>query len=173
MSTNNAETFLTVCENIAAGDTVAQACKAAGVTERSFFRALAADDGGSLGQAYARVRRLRADKRAAEIEDLVRRACLPKDNEEHLDANAARVAIDSFKWLAARENNGRYGDRITVEDDGPRKTLTREDTLAQLAASNLSIADVFGALTKPAEPVPALPGTPSSPSPAADILDIE
>jgi hypothetical protein len=145
--------FLAVTENIAAGDSIAAACRAAKVAERSFFAALAADADGALGQAYARARRYRADQRVSAIEDLARRACLPKDHRDYLEPNAARVAIDSLKWLASRENQSRYGERVLIEETAPKAISTREEALATLRNSGLSVSDIFGTLTTKAEPL--------------------
>jgi hypothetical protein len=79
---------------------------------------------------------------------------LPRDDSEYLEPNAARVVIDAIKWQAGKENNARYGDRIAIEDDRPQAKATREDALKTLRESGLSVADIFGALTKPAEPLP-------------------
>jgi hypothetical protein len=172
MTTDTAETFLAVCENIASGDTVAQACKAAGIGERTFFRALAADGDGNIAQAYARARRFRADKRAAEIEDLARRACLPRDDKEHVDPNGARVAIDSLKWLAARENNGRYGERIAVDTAPSAKSaLSRADALTLMQSGALTIDQLMDRWTKPV--VEALPASRSATSAPDEVLDCD
>ena len=35
-----------------------------------------------------------------------------------LDPNAARVAIDAYKWSSGKKNPKKYGDQIKVEHDG-------------------------------------------------------
>ena len=88
---------------------------------------------------------------AEKIDEILRRTMLPRDDPEYLEPNAARVVIDAIKWQAGKENQGRYGDRIIVEDDQPKKILSREETLKQVAASGLSLGDVFGVLAKPTD----------------------
>ncbi|MCU0791932.1 MAG: hypothetical protein MUE42_03580 [Opitutaceae bacterium] len=163
MTTDPNEKFLRVCENIASGDTIAAACREAGIGERTFFRALAEDCDGPLGQSYARARRFRADKRASEIEELSRRACLPRDHPEWLDPQAVRVAVDAAKWLAARENNGRFGERLTVEDAAPKKSLSRAEALEHLRAGSIDVDEVLAGWLGHSE-TPTLP----APTPAQD-----
>ena len=155
MNTSITENFLTVCTSIASGDTVAEACRSAGVAERSFFRALATDGDGPIAQAYAVGRKCRADKRASEIEDLARRACLPRTHADYLEPNAARVAVDALKWLASRENQSRYGDRVAVDTGTPATPgLSRSEALAALQAGSISVEEVLGKWTRRLTPCP-------------------
>jgi DNA-binding NarL/FixJ family response regulator len=147
-----------MCDHIAEGDSVQTAAKLVGVAYKTFYNILAQGDesiyANTLIQAYARARKCRADARAEQIDEIVRRTMLPKDAEEYLEPNAARVVIDAIKWQAGKENNARYGDRLAIEDNRPKAITTREEALATLASSGLSVADIFGALTKPVQPLP-------------------
>lgn len=168
--TTHTDKYLTVCENLASGDSIAQACKAGKVAERSFFKALAADNDGPLGQAYARARHYRADKRTSEIEDYVRRATLPRDHAEHLEPNAARLAVDSVKWLASRENQSRYGDRVAVDTAIPSTPrLSRAEALASLQAGTLDVGGLLERWTKPVEAIEVPETEPSTETAAADL----
>jgi hypothetical protein len=156
-----ADKYLTVCENLSSGDNVAEACRAAGVGERTFFRALAQDGDGPIAQAYALARKCRADKRASEIEDLARRATLPRDDPEYLEPNAARVAIDALKWLAGKENQTRYGDKLALDVPDARPSLSRADALAALQSGSIDLNGILDSWTKPVEAIEALPPTDS------------
>lgn len=145
-----------ICEQIitmvSQGLTVPAACKILGAEMGRFYVALTFDQ--ETAQNYARAQRQRADahfERIAEIAEEVLQG--------ELDPQAARVAIDAWKWTAARQCPKKYGDKIQIEDTTPKPALSREELLQQLSASGLRVADVFGALTKPAEraePVRAL-----------------
>ena len=141
--------FLAVCEHIAQGDSVTLACQTVGVARRSFFAALAvAPENDPLHHCYARARRARADSRADDLEELSRRVCLQKDDPDHLDPNAARVAMDSIKWLMGKENNSRYGDKVVLE--APAKpAATREDHLRIVQESGIDLAAILECYSLP------------------------
>ena len=166
---NQTAQFIAVCENIASGDSIAEACRAAGVAARSFFKGLAADGDGPLGQAYTRARRYRADMRASEIEEFVRRATLSKDHPEYLEPNAARVAIDSHKWLASKENQSRFGDRVAVELPETKPGLSRADALAALQSGSIDVSEVLAHWTKPVQAIEAESTAETSPAIADDL----
>lgn len=74
-------------------------------------------------KAYEEARESRADSRADRIDDIVEAALAGR-----VDVNAARLAIDTFKWQASVENRGRYGDKIGVDHKGKMTfVLTPED----------------------------------------------
>ncbi len=112
--------------------------------QRNFFAALAASQ--ELAQAYARAGKSRAQAHFERIGDIAEQVLLGK-----LDPQAARVAIDAWKWTAGRMDPKKYGDRVVIEDDGKKNQLSREQILLQLRESGLRVSDVFQTLTKGTE----------------------
>lgn len=129
-----------VCECIAEGDSVAKACDDLKLNTRSFYRALLVDP--QIEQQYVRARKARADSRAEEIDDLKRRMCLPKKHAEYIDAQTGRVMMDCIKWQAGKENNGRYGDKLTIEAP-PVVPQSRQEQLDTLKASGVDLMEII------------------------------
>ena len=70
------------------------------------------------------------------------------------EVEKAKLRIWTRQWVAAKLAPKSYGDKIAIEDTRPKATCTREEALATLKSSGLSVADIFGALTKPVAPLP-------------------
>jgi hypothetical protein len=72
-------------------------------------------------EQYARAKEDSADSRADQVEEIAEKVL---DGE--YDPQAARVAIDAFKWTSGKHKPKKYGDKITQEhtgkDGGPIKT---------------------------------------------------
>jgi hypothetical protein len=81
--------------------------------------------------SYAQAREDMADADADKIAD-VAQAVL----DGNLDPNAARVAIDAYKWSAGKRRPKRYGEKIEVENTG---TVAVTHTLN---VSNLSMEEL-------------------------------
>ena len=81
------------------------------------------NDDSKFVQQYLEARKVSADRTAELIEetaaDLLDKN-LPKD--KRLDANAARVAIDALKWVAAVKNPGKYGKTLDITSGGEKVT---------------------------------------------------
>lgn len=144
---------LEVCELIAEGDSVANACKELKTDARAFYRALATENE-QLTQSYMRARKSRADARAERIDEIMSRMELAKTNPRYIDPNTARVMIDAIKWQAGKENNSRYGDKIVVDVTPPKPLLNRQQQLEQIQASGLDLVEVAGVWAIPVTPVP-------------------
>ena len=97
-----------ICNIIADNGTLKDAAKKTGIGEQTILDWLDARDDFS-GQ-YARARARQADGFDDEI-TLTRRLVA----EGEMDANAARVIIDSLKWQASKRAPKRYGDRLTQD----------------------------------------------------------
>lgn len=85
---------------------------------------------------YAHAREHQADHDADKIGDIAEEV-----RKGRIEPNAARVAIDAYKWAAGKRKPKVYGDRVSVggaEDMAPIKTTTQLDvsnlTLEQLDA---------------------------------------
>jgi len=72
-----------------------------------------------------------ADADADKIADVAKRV-----EDGLLDPNAARVAIDAYKWSAGKRRPKRYGEKIEVENTG---TFAVTHTLA---VDHLSIEEL-------------------------------
>jgi hypothetical protein len=81
--------------------------------------------------SYAQAREDMADADADKIAD-VAQAVL----EGALDPNAARVAIDAYKWSAGKRRPKRYGEKLEVENIGTVQVAHTLDI------SNLSIEEL-------------------------------
>jgi hypothetical protein len=95
------ERALEACEYLTEGLGVRIACKKVDM------------DQGKLAKRYARARQARADARVESMEEI-----LEAVKAGALEPNAARVILDSIKWIASRENQGRYGDKMDVTSGG-------------------------------------------------------
>jgi len=62
---------------------------------------------------YARAKSDSADSRVDQIEDIA-----DKVLSGEYDPQAARVAIDAFKWTSGKHRPKKYGDKITTEHTG-------------------------------------------------------
>jgi hypothetical protein len=80
---------------------------------------------------------------------------LPKDDPDYIDPQAGRVLIDAIKWQAGKENQGRYGDRIMVEADAPKASLSRSDAVALMQSGAVTVEQLMDRWTKPVEAIEA------------------
>jgi hypothetical protein len=88
---------------------------------------------------YARAREDQADHDADKIGDIAEQVVQGK-----VDPQAARVAIDAYKWAAGKRKPKVYGEKMMVggsEDMAPIKTTTKLD-ISHLSLDEL---DVLGA----------------------------
>ena len=88
---------------------------------------------------YARAREDQADHDADKIGDIAERVV-----KGQIEPNAARVAIDAYKWAAGKRKPKVYGDKLAV---GGAADLPPIQTSKQLDVSNLSLdeLEVLGA----------------------------
>ncbi len=91
---------------------------------------------------YETARLARADARADEIDSLIKRML-----EGEIDPQAAKVAIDSIKWLMAKENAKRYGDRVDVNAEMSVRRMSDEELDQQIAAKASVLGLVAGVLS--------------------------
>lgn len=118
--------FFAICEDIADGLTVQQACADAGVSYRSFRRFVdsadvnndghSGDSSSEFYQVYARAREWRGEACLMRIDDIMRKLA-----DKEIDSTTARVMIDTEKWKAAKFYPKMYGDMTKtqfVDDKG-------------------------------------------------------
>jgi terminase small subunit-like protein len=101
----------TVCDSIAQGKTLTAIAKRLKLKSPANITDVVRDDP-SFAANYARARLVRAEFRADVIDALADAAA-----EGKLDPQAARVAIDTKKWLASKDNPKVYGDKIQADID--------------------------------------------------------
>jgi hypothetical protein len=98
-----------ICARIAACESLAKICAEPDMpSQRTVMTWQRENEEFRLNLKMAREHR--ADARSDAIDNLIRQV-----EQGELDPHAGRVAIDAHKWLAARENPGRYGDRLVSE----------------------------------------------------------
>jgi hypothetical protein len=88
---------------------------------------------------YVRAREDQADHDADKIGDIAEEVRAGK-----LDPNAARVAIDAYKWAAGKRKPKVYGEKLAIGGDADAPAIK---TTTQLDVSNLSLdqLDALGA----------------------------
>ena len=83
--------------------------------------------------------------------DIAKIADTIKDEANPVEVQRAKLRIETRLKLLKIWNPKKYGDRVQIEDDRPKLKTTREEALATLRTSGLSVADIFGALARPAD----------------------
>lgn len=107
-STFSHELFDRICERMAEGESLRSICKAKAMpNKRTVMRWLADDE--SLQAQYAEAQNLRAEHYFDQIVDIA---------DSNADPQKTRVQIDARKWVLARMNPKKYGDKFTQELTG-------------------------------------------------------
>lgn len=90
-----------------------------------------------FAEQYARAREDMADNDADKISYVVDEVL-----RGNIDAQAARVAIDAYKWSAGKRRPKRYGDnqRLEVENTGT-VTMTHQLALDHLSSDELDVLE--------------------------------
>jgi hypothetical protein len=102
------EIFDVICVRMAEGESLRAICKTVGMpNKRTVLRWIEKDDGIKL--QYAEAQNLRAEHYFDEIIDIA---------DSKADPQKTRVQIDARKWVLARMNPKKYGDRVTNEHIG-------------------------------------------------------
>jgi len=100
--------FDRICGSIAGGKSLREICKAAEMPAReTFLRWVAKDE--ALALRYAEAQNLRAEHYFDEIIDIA---------DKGVDPQKTRVQIDARKWVLARMNPKKYGEKLTQEVTG-------------------------------------------------------
>ncbi len=108
------EIFDRICERLAEGESLRSICRDEGMPGMStIFRFLRDEANESARQQYARAREDQADTDADKISehaDMVAAGLI--------DPQAARVAIDAWKWSAGKRKPKVYGDKLDLNHGG-------------------------------------------------------
>lgn len=102
------EIFDRICERIAEGESLRAICKTKDYpAKRTFLRWVANDE--KLAAQYGEAQNMRAEHYFDEIIDIA---------DKGSDPAKTRVQVDARKWVLARMNPKKYGDRIVNEHAG-------------------------------------------------------
>lgn len=93
------------------GMSIVKACKDRGISTRSFYDLIETRE--DLKQTYTRAREDRGDTCTDKIEEYQK-----KLEQGEIDAQTARVLIDTEKWKAGKFNQRMYGDKQSIEHSG-------------------------------------------------------
>lgn len=100
--------FDRICERIAEGESLRAICKTKDYpVQRTVLRWVAKDE--KLAAQYAEAQNMRAEHYFDEIIDIA---------DKGTDPAKTRVQVDARKWVLARMNPKKYGDRFTQELTG-------------------------------------------------------
>ena len=108
----DAQLIDTILDRIASGEALRTICVQLGTTAQSFLRRVDANP--ALAEQYARARQACGDMMDSLVQSVADQ-CVTGE----VEPNAARVAIDAYKWRAAHLRPKVYGDRVTQEVTGP------------------------------------------------------
>ena len=107
-----------VCEQIAEGQSLRQACKAVKLATSTFLDWVGTDD--KLGERYARARATGAEVEFERLREIVEEEP-PADMQGKVDSGWVawkRMQVDTFKWQLSKKRPERYGDRIEQHHTG-------------------------------------------------------
>lgn len=106
-----------ILDAVANGSNLSKICAAKTMPDRTtVYRWMREND--AFHHDYTRAREDRADTRAEKMDDIAERTL-----SGEYDPAAARVAMDSEKWQAAREAPKRYGDKLDLNHGGDGLTV--------------------------------------------------
>lgn len=107
-STFSQDLFDRICERMAEGESLRAICKAAAMpNKRTVMRWIEGDE--ALQAQYSQAQQMRAEHYFDEIVDIA---------DSKADPQKTRVQIDARKWVLARMNPKKYGDKFTQELTG-------------------------------------------------------
>lgn len=132
-----------VCALLVEGKSLAEICRQDGMPSyRAVFYRLTKDE--AFAKDYARARVAQADADADAISDMASqvRAGL-------LDPQAARVAMDAYKWTASRRNARAYGEKVQI---GGADDLPPVATVDATKLSSQALREIMAATHEAPEP---------------------
>jgi len=138
-----------ICQRIADGETLSRICADEGMPDSSTVRRWEREDRGGFRAIYARAREEQAETffddvldvadGAAEAADALAQDAADRVDEKYAadvyrrvyseEIQARRLRIDSRKWMLARMNRAKYGDR--VDSGGSVEVVYRIKTRAE------------------------------------------
>lgn len=117
-------------EMIAESKSLRSACEELGLDAPSTVRFIDADE--RLGQQYAHARAVRGDGYGEKVAVVAQQVL-----EGKVQPDVGRVAMDGFKWTAARMTPKRWGDKVAHEHSGPDGAPIQHVDLSRLSDEQL------------------------------------
>lgn len=99
----------TICELLSGGESVRDACKAAGIHHSTFYNTL--NKGDEISTRIARAREAQQDYEADQCVTMA-------DNATEADWQVVKLRIWARQWRASKLAPKKYGDKITQEHVG-------------------------------------------------------
>jgi hypothetical protein len=119
------EVVSTICEGIARGASLVEICRADNLpSETTVYRWLAEKP--VFREMYAHARETAAERFA---DEMIRIADSVRHAKSQAEVQAAKLAIDTRKWIASKHAPKKYGDKIETEN---RTTVATDDPLTAL-----------------------------------------
>lgn len=126
-----------ICSLMAEGESLRAICALDGMPGLSTVMTWLGDEGKStFREQYARAQELRGERYAEKVAEVGEKA-LAGD----VEANAARAAIDAFKWSASKFAPKRFGDKVAVTGaDGENLKVDVSHTVSAIAGCLAELA---------------------------------
>src|SRR5215210_3127324 len=125
-----------ICERIARGESLVEICAEEDMPhEATVYRWLADPEKRAFREMYARAT---AAERFAD--EMIRIADSVRHAKSQAEVQAAKLAIDTRKWIASKHALKRYGDNIETEN---RTTVATDDPLTALLKQTASGAGKY------------------------------
>ena len=127
----NQEAADLICDLVAEGQNLHVICKLGGIIppRRHVYEWLKENQ--EFADNYARAREDRADWRASRIDEVVAQML-----NAQVEPNAARVAIDAYKWQAGKEKPKVYADRTNLAVEGTDGPPVKTELTVRLVDGN-------------------------------------
>jgi hypothetical protein len=109
---------LRILDELAEGRSLRSICRESGMPSVSTVMRWASEDL-EFQEQYARAREAGSDAMAEDIQDI--------SDDGSLDPNDRRIRIDARKWLLAKRQPKKYGDKQTLEHSGTVGVHTLSD----------------------------------------------
>ena len=104
-----------ICARLADGQSLVQICQDEAMPPVRAVRAWLAEERGNFLPMYVHAREEQVEHF---VDEMITIADSVKDCTDNAIVQAARLAIDTRKWAAAKRLPRKYGDRLDVQQDG-------------------------------------------------------
>ena len=101
-----------ICRRMEAGESVRSICRSKGMPDEATVRLWAREDRERFASQYARASQIRMDCLADEILEIA-------DNASSENVQAARLHVDTRKWLMSKIAPKRFGDKLDLTHADP------------------------------------------------------
>jgi hypothetical protein len=134
-----------ICERLASGESLNAICRDESMPTRQAVHEWIADNRAGFGDKYARARAMQVEHYADEIIDI---ADAVAGETESAVVQAAKLAIDTRKWIAAKRLPKKYGDKVQVgsDPDNPAKTVDRVEIVIVNPGDRPRLGDSAGSV---------------------------